>query len=332
MDVATHLLVPYAAALAALGFWRRGELGDRRRAAVAAVFGVSGAAPDLDGLVDGLSSRFDALYWLQHRGVSHTAWGAPLFALALLLVLAWMARAWPRRMSLFAWRPALVPAAVLGSWTHLVLDGITYGGVPLLWPLSFHRFGFMLFHWLVFWLFPVGALLLGIHAAGRLSRRRVAQGGVLVVALLVVVAGVRVATRPEAREGELIFPRPSDVTWMSVSREGEDGWIVGERGRDGGLHDAMVFRGGVPDAALDAVHAAQRHAAYRGFLMGSFGPRVTMASPLGDGGWNVTFVDVVQRYDALHEPRWTPTEPFEDWGYVSFHVRGADVDVVHRGW
>lgn len=331
MDIATHLLVPYAGILAAFGFHRRGAPRDRTRTAQAAVFGVSGFAPDLDGLVDPLSARLDALYWLQHRGASHSLVGAPFFALLLALMLAFAARRWPRVFGLFAWRASFVPFAVLGSWTHLLLDGITLSGVPLLWPFAWGRVGFFHFHWLVIWLLPIGAVALALHAFGRLSRPSLVRVGVFVVVALVLVAGARAATKPAFDDATLVFPRSSVSEWIVV-RELPNGSFEAALHRDGVESSQMVFEHRLTQQALPAAQRAAATDAYRGFLMGSYGPRVVHAAPAADGAWLVTFTDVAQRYEALHEPRWTPTEPFEAWGYVSFRVQGEAVEVLHRGW
>lgn len=330
VDVATHALVPMAAALAALGFWARDEPQDRRKAAFAAVFGLAGAAPDLDGLIDPLSEWFDSLYWLQHRGVSHTFAGAPIFGLILLLALSAGAAAWPRRMGLFAFRPRLVVAAATGAWTHLVLDAVTYSGVPLLWPFVDGRFGFMLFHWLVFWLFPVGAIVLGLHMIGRLSRRRVVQAGALVVVVLLVLAGVRAASRPDVEDGQLVFPTKRELSWVVATPHANGTWVL-ETHRLGDRSDAVWFEPNEPEAATDAIARAKATDAYRGFRMGSFGPQVVVAVQEA-AGWNVTILDIAQRYEAMHAPRWAPSEPYEEWGYVRFLVRDDGIDVLHRGW
>lgn len=332
MDVATHLLVPYAAALAALGFWRRGAEGDARRASWAAAFGAAGAAPDLDGLVDPLSERWHALYWLQHRGASHALVGAPVFALLLVLALALLARRWPRLFGLFAWRPALAGAAVLGSWTHLLLDSVTYAGVPLWWPFAFGRVAVGPFHWLVFWLLPVSALALGLHAFGRLSRRRVVAAGALVVAALVVVAGVRAATFPrDEPEGAQVHARSSPLEWTVLVPHANGSWEgyvtrLGERG------ESAWYVPAEPPEARDAVARAKGTDAWRGFLMGSFGPVVVQATPAGEGAWRVVLLDVAQRHEATHDPDWTPVEPFEEWGYVQLLVTEERVEVEHAGW
>lgn len=332
VDIGTHLLVPYAAALLAFGYWRRDEPGDRTRASWAAVFGVAGFAPDLDGLVDPLSVHVDALWWLQHRGVSHTLVGAPVFALALIGILAILARRFPARFGLFAWRPALVLAAVLGSFTHLLLDAITYSGVPLFWPFHHGRVSFQLFHWLVIWLLPFAGIALGAHAVGRFSRRGIIRAGAIVVAALVVVAGVRAWSRPrDEPEGTLVFPQSSDVRWTVLAEHPNGSW-EGHTYRLGERFDYAWFEPTEPPEAADAVRQARATDAYKGFHMGAFGPEVVRAVPSPDGGWSVTFLDAAQRYEATHNVRWAPVEPFEAWGYVAFVVRGDGVEVTHRGW
>lgn len=331
VDVATHFLVPYAGALAALGYWRRDAPGDARRAGLAAAFGAAGFAPDLDGAFDWSSVFFDSLYWLQHRGASHSLVGAAVLGLALVGGLALLARRFPRRFGLFAWQPAFWWVAILGAWTHLVLDGITYSGVPLLWPVVWGRWSLQLFHWLVWWLFPVGALVLVAHALGRLPRRGVVVAGALIVAALVLIAGVRAWSMPRDLEPDAqVYPRSSPLEWTVLQPLPNGSWDA-QLWRLGQTSEPRVFVHDVPPAAEDAVARARDTGAYRGFLLGQFGPVVVLATPLDDG-WNVTFTDVAQRFEALNDPRWTPTEPIDAWGYVAFTVRGDDVDVTHRGW
>lgn len=329
VDVLTHGLVPYAAALAAAGLWRKGVVPARHRVAWAAVFGIAGASPDLDGLLDMLSERSDALYFLQHRGVSHTAWGAPLFALATLGVLVGLARLFPRRFGLFAWRPALLAAAVLGSLTHLALDALTFTGVPLFWPFSWTRVSLQLYHWLVWWMFPIGALALALHLWGRFDARAMTRVGALLVAILVVIGGVRLATRPDV-DGALVFPRADERAW-TVLVPVDGGWEATTWRGDERL-DRMTFLGNIEPGGDEAVARALAHPAWLGLKMESFGPIVTTATRAGDA-WNVTLVDVAARYEALTGAQWTPTTPDTTaWGEVQMLVRDDGITVVKRGW
>ncbi|HWG91455.1 MAG TPA: metal-dependent hydrolase [Candidatus Thermoplasmatota archaeon] len=333
MDIVTHFLVPYASALAAFGWWRRGRAEDSKKAALALVVGLAGFAPDLDGGISWLSKQFDSLYWLQHRGLSHTLIGAPLFALFLVGVGALVAKRWPHRFPLLQWRAAFVPAAILGSWTHLLLDIITYGGVPLLWPFSFERVLYPAFFWLVFWLLPLGAIALALHAWGKLSRRGMVAVGALFVVLLVSLAGWRLSTRPTGEpEGAMVLPRSELGEWTVLRPLGNGTWEAHSY-REGERSLFTYFPTQVPPGAAEAVARTMDTDAYRGFLMGSFGPVATLAEPAAGGGWNVTFTDVAQRFEALHGEGWTPTMPREAWGYQAFRVHeDGRIDVLHRGW
>lgn len=332
MDFFTHLLLPYAAALVALGLHKRAVQEDRSRLASAAVFGIAAASPDTDGLLSWLADWNDSFYFLQHRGVSHTLVGAPLYALAVVLFLAWLARVKPRTFGLFRWRPVFVPLLVAGSWMHLILDYVTLSGVPLLWPFAWGRATLNLFHWVVWWLFPVCGAILALHAWGRLSPRGVVRAAAVVTVVLVVLAGIRVGTRPALADDEQAFPRPSMFEWTVVRPVGGSAWEARLVRVGGVVEDAMTFRTSVPDAARDAVERARAHPSYLGWRMETYGPLVVTASPLAGGGWNVSFVDVAARFEALHEPTWTPARPFHTWGIVSFDVRGNEVVPTLRGW
>ena len=328
MDVATHFLVPYAAALWGLGAWRREAKPGRVGLAVA--FGAAGFAPDLDSGLDWVATLWPSLYFLQHRGLSHAIVGAPMFGVFLVGLLALLARRFPRRLAHFRWQPWLLPAAILGSWTHLVLDSVTYGGVPALWPFAFGRAMWPAFPWVVIWLFPLCTLVLGLHAWGRLDRRAAAVSGALVVAILVALGSVQAAARPDTPEGGMVLPRSSMVEWLVVRPDGPDAWAV-SLVRSGDTVASERYASAVPPEAQAAVEAARATPAYRGFLMGLFGPEAVAASP-AEGGWNVTFTAVAQRFDATHGPRWTPTQPHAEWGLQSFLVRGGEVEETHRGW
>lgn len=333
MDVFTHFLVPYAAALWALGLWRNRpvELDRqeqwRHRLALAAVFGIAGAAPDLDSLT-AWARHLGNLHFLQHRGFSHSLLGAPLFGLLSAGMLALVARFW-RRAAWLHWRRGHVAAALLGSLTHLVLDGITYGGVPLLWPWTSHRFTLGLFGWLVIWLAPLGALAIALHLFGRLSAKRMAWAGVVVVALLMATAGVRFASMPQTEPGEELYARSSHREWMVLQEEVE-GWsvrLMRDRLPEGRWQNASHL----PPGSEAPVALAMDTNAYRGFLLSTFGPIVTQAQSQ-NGSWEVTFTAVVPHFDATHDARWTPAQPRESWGKLIVEVEGEEVRVRQWGW
>jgi inner membrane protein len=92
---------------------------------LAAIAGLAAILPDIDhpqgqirqkiGLAGDLS-----LFWLSHRGLTHT-----LLANALIGVLSYLLI------------PGLAQWAVMGGYTsHLAADALTRRGIPFFWPLS----------------------------------------------------------------------------------------------------------------------------------------------------------------------------------------------------
>ncbi|MBW3582628.1 MAG: metal-dependent hydrolase [Euryarchaeota archaeon] len=343
MDVFTHFLLPYAAAIVLFGLHRAKASGLsieeeavwERRAALAAVFGFAGFAPDLDGFMSGLK-HLPGLYFIQHRGLSHTLIGAPLYALAATGLLALAARRWPERLGIFRWRNGFIPAAILGSWTHLVLDGLTYSGVPLLWPFAAGRVTLHLFHWIIDWFFPIGLVVIALHLFRRFDRIAVARAGVALVLAMVILAGARFGNMPDPEEpGALVFPRDDPKEW-TVLVPVDGGW-EGRLWRDGRYAGIMTFHDDRQPGSEEAIETARSSDAYKGFLMGSFGPVIIQSHQEGDR-WTVIFIDVAQRFEAATGPEWTPTQESwsragtQDWGYLELSVSNPEVSVRAWGW
>ncbi|RJX17216.1 MAG: metal-dependent hydrolase [Desulforudis sp.] len=101
----------------------------------AAFAGMSGAAsllPDIDSPHSKLGRAVRPLsdilnFALGHRGFLHSLLGAAIvLALAAFVALFWAS-------SGMVWS-LLMPALAAGYLSHLLLDALTPGGVPLLWP------------------------------------------------------------------------------------------------------------------------------------------------------------------------------------------------------
>jgi inner membrane protein len=103
----------------------------KRTTSSLAVFAGLALLPDADYLGVALGGPDHGP--LGHRGAAHS------FALPLLVAV--FAFALATRLRLPAWRLAIAVGLAVGS--HALLDAMTGGhgrGVPLLWPLTFHRF------------------------------------------------------------------------------------------------------------------------------------------------------------------------------------------------
>jgi inner membrane protein len=106
------------------------DRGARRPRFAIAFFAGLALLPDLDYLLVALGGRNEGAFG--HRGAAHSLI-PPLAAALVALALA-------ARLQIPRWRLAWFCGLVVAS--HALLDAMTTGsrGVPLLWPLSFHRF------------------------------------------------------------------------------------------------------------------------------------------------------------------------------------------------
>jgi membrane-bound metal-dependent hydrolase YbcI (DUF457 family) len=67
--------------------------------------------------------------WLGHRGATHSLAAAALFGLTVLLI----------TLITHVWGGELAAVATAGYLSHLLADGLTYGGQPLYWPLDIKK-------------------------------------------------------------------------------------------------------------------------------------------------------------------------------------------------
>ncbi len=317
MDAITHVLLAHAAAIIVV----------RRRVggpALAAAAGASALAPDLDVLLAPLT-LFEPLYFLGHRGATHSIVGAPLSALAFLWVLSRLGRRF-QRLEIFQWRRSFWWAALWGGWSHLALDGITRQGVVMLWPLSDMRFSLELFFYLIWWLAPISLFGMWQRYRGRWSNRGYLRTVAVVCALILIVGGVRLSGRPD---GEHVYATPSDFEWTVAEEHANGTWELTSV-RWGEVRDQAWYPSVVPDEAGLAVAAAMETIAFRAFKMDGTAPFVPSAEP-APGGWNVTIIDVVARFQIRDPPRFIPEDWLEDIGVFEATVTSRGVDVHRAG-
>lgn len=319
MDAVTHVLAGYVLGLGL--FWRH-----RRRGALATVTAGAALAPDLDVLLSPLA-RIDVLYWMGHRGVTHSLLGAPLAAWALVALLGRMAGRWPR-LDAFGPGPLRWAAILAGAWSELLLDGITHHGVPWAWPFSDARWALEWYYWMIWWLAPLSFVPLWKRFRGTWDDRRLLQAAAVIAVVVLVVGGIRLAGRPDPEDGD-VFSRRSPFEW-TVVRQHDNGSFEATHLREGRVLDQAWYAHTVPPDAAFAVAAARASLAYRAFAFEGFGHYAFRAEPAGEG-WNVTVLDVVERFELRDRPSWLPAAWLEDQGRMRLHVAEGGVRVVDRG-
>ncbi len=292
VDVFTHVLLGYAAGIIA-----HGALKDRAKASQSTYGLVAAAAafaPDLDVFIAPLS-QFPDLYWLQHRGVSHSIIGAPIAALLFVLLLGVLSRRW-KSLASAQWSPGIIPPLLLGAWSHLLLDGVTHHGIPLLWPLTPDAFSLEWFHWIVWWLAPPSAGILWLKWRGHWDAQSTLRASAVIVAVLVVLGGVRVFSAPDGDT----YATGDPLEWIVVEPHPDGARVDLVRGNT--ILDSAWYWHTVPPDAMAAESAIRDSVHFASFRMSSIGPFVWQAESTTDGDWNVTVIDVVQRFEARSAP------------------------------
>lgn len=294
MDVFSHFALPYLLVYL---------LTRHRTAALAA--GIGGVAPDLDSLT-AIVALWDPLYFLGHRGFSHSLLGAPLHALAAALVLR--APFWRRVLPIHAqlrFGPRAIALALAFSYTHVALDALTHWGVPLLYPWSLERFSAGWFFYSVTAMVPVSIWMVWRTARGSDTERARRIGLALLVTILLLAGATRYATYPRDDAADVTIPAATEWSWTTLARD-EKGWHATfySFGREVGDADYEEFPIEDP-LALAAVERAKGHVEHRAFLLYTAGPHVTQVEAREGGGWNVTFLDLLERTQADRSP-WFP--------------------------
>ncbi|MFQ5980137.1 MAG: metal-dependent hydrolase [Candidatus Heimdallarchaeota archaeon] len=136
MDFFTHLVV--SVAIASTG--QRDE--DNQRA-----FIIGGIAPDFDVLASWLPILWPNVYFLQHRGLFHTIFFAPVVAAALIGLSGYLGRVSEKKLIQTVSQRIATPltsrsimAGLFGSMEHLLMDWISVRGVVLFYPLDSTRY------------------------------------------------------------------------------------------------------------------------------------------------------------------------------------------------
>jgi inner membrane protein len=96
---------------------------------LAAIAGIAAILPDIDHPQGQIRQKLGvagdlSLFWLSHRGLTHTLLAnLGIFVLSYLLL------------------PEMAQLAVMGGYSsHLVADALTRRGIPFLWPISGRSF------------------------------------------------------------------------------------------------------------------------------------------------------------------------------------------------
>jgi membrane-bound metal-dependent hydrolase YbcI (DUF457 family) len=298
LDTLTHGFVPYAV----FTLLKRPRI-ERVAAAIGAM------SPDADVLWAWLSHAHDHAYPLVHRGFSHTLWGAPILATIALFILANQPMA--RRGALFenVWftRGTILPLWI-GAWSHLLLDGVTITGIPLLWPLSNTRFTTDWFFFGVPYLAPLSLVAWILILRRKASDRFIRIAFVVLVAILLAAGSIRAYSYPKNLVGdEDVTPGPVEWEWI-VSRNTPEGVTVYATGWGGVEKPSRFYPHVAYVESEEARRACEGTAGIIPWSWSLWGLPIVHAEK-EDATWKITYRDAGQIYDdETRDLRWSDRE------------------------
>jgi len=263
------------------------------QAFAAAAAAIGALSPDIDAIL--MPFGWD-IYLRFHEVGTHTIIGAFACGLLTAAVIGAVARS-------VSWRTLVAPA-VVGAWSHVLLDLISSGRLRVLWPVHDRHFSVPLVAMADPWL---ASLLLAAAVALFMRRRRraIATVAILGMTAFLLMKAAFLARAIGHYEGTVlptssaIEDRLVDAKWASL-RE----WYVFDRTHD----DVRMWRtradGNAPTLVL-AWHQAAESAliarsrtlsAVRNFLrVHRF--RLSTTFPLADGGASVLWSDIRYCWD-----------------------------------
>jgi len=132
MDFFTHITISVAIAYFLFS-------DDNRQRA----FIIGGIVPDFDVFISWIPLLSPELYILQHRGLTHTIFFAPITAIIFIFLTQYVEKFTSKEFLFKIITPLNRQtsfSAFFGTISHLTLDLITYSGVPLLYPITSTRY------------------------------------------------------------------------------------------------------------------------------------------------------------------------------------------------
>lgn len=225
MDFFTHFIVPFA--ILTLLNLKKLTIKDRLAG------GFGGISIDFDFILFAIGFLSPELFIFTHRGITHSF----IFGLVTAIVFIYIISR-PSVYGLinyvikrdikveFCWKSVLL--AYFGVMTHLFLDFLTTGGIPLLYPFSLTRFAANIYYYTdpVTTIIALGVLII-IYLRLNPKYKKIALAGFLI--MLISFGGIRAYEKMDAIDSQTLsdgynqitaYPTPEMFTWTMVESDG----------------------------------------------------------------------------------------------------------------
>jgi inner membrane protein len=272
--------------------------------------GFGGISLDFDVIFFAIGFLAPDLFILTHRGITHSFIFGFFTALIFIYIITrptikgFISNIIRRPLNVeFGWASILI--AYFGVLTHLLLDFLTTGGIPLFYPLSLTRFSANLYYYTdAITTIVALAVLIILYLRLQPKYKKIALAAFMI--MLISFGGIRAYEKMDTIQSQTLsdgytqimaYPTSDMFTWTVVESDGGTKYrfftynnlrkktsIVGEV-------NSLTIKNGTYSSAQKAMKYADSFSEVKKFKWNSF--YTCIAAERVSSGWNITYFDFV---------------------------------------
>ncbi len=308
MDLFTHFIVPFAI----LVFLKFKDTKDR----LSGAFG--GISVDFDFILFAIGFLAPELFIFTHRGITHSFIFGFVTAVVFIFIISrpsvygLINYVIKRNIRVeFSWRSVLL--AYFGVLTHLFLDFLTTGGIPLLYPFSLTRFSANLYYYTdVITAVVALAVLVILYLRLDPKYKKIALAAFMI--MLISFGGIRAYEKMDTIQSQTLsdgftqitaYPTSDMFTWTVVKSNGDNRYQVftynnlQKKSSKVREVDSITITNGSYESAKNAIKYANDLPEVVKFKWSSPYAAIN-ATPIVNG-WNITYYDFIGTHYGTQE-------------------------------
>lgn len=308
MDLFTHFIVPFAI----LTLLKFKDVKDRLSG------GFGGISIDFDFLLFVIGFLAPELFIFTHRGITHSFIFGLVTAIIFIYIISrpsvygFINYVIKRDIKVeFSWRS--VTLAYFGVLTHLFLDYLTTGGIPLLYPFSLTRFTANLYYYTDFITTIVAlAVLIILYLRLNPKYKKIALTAFMI--MLISFGGIRAYEKMDTLQSQTLsdgytqitaYPTSDMFIWTVVESDGGTKYRVftynNLQKKSSNLRDVknLTINNGTYESAQDAINYSNSIPTVQKFKWNSFYTCINAERTAS--GWNITYFDFVGSHFGPNE-------------------------------
>ncbi|NYB51794.1 MAG: metal-dependent hydrolase [Methanobacteriaceae archaeon] len=308
MDLFTHFIVPFAI----LVFLKFKDTKDR----LSGAFG--GISVDFDFIIFAIGFLAPELFIFTHRGITHSFIFGFITAIIFIFIISrpkvhGLINYVLKRNVKVEFNLRSLGLAYFGVLTHLSLDFLTTGGIPLLFPFSLTRFSANLYYYTDMATTIVAlAVLVILYLRIDFKYKKIALAAFMI--MLISLGGIRACEKMDALQSQSIsnsythitaYPTPDIFTWTMVESDGNGRYQVftyntlEKKSSNWRELNNLTINNGSYESAKKAMKYADNLPEVVKFKWTS--PYTAINVTKMEGGWNITYYDFIGFHYGIKE-------------------------------